>query len=281
MQPPEPEERLEVVCVADVEMKEVEWVWPLRLARGKMTIIAGETGLGKSQIACDVAARITRGWSWPDNSERAPRGSVVILASEDAINTVRPRLEALGAKVEQVHVVKMVVKEQGAKRLVNLAADLGKLESLVRSLGDVVVVEIDPISAYLGNADSHMLTAIAPIMSQVADFAERTNVAVLAIHHPPKDAGKKAVHAFSGSAGFVTGPRFAFIAVEEPDSDRKLLLAVKTTNGPKAAGLGYRVVGPRSTIASPPRASSGMTGPSPSAPTRRCGRQWRHPPTQG
>ncbi len=61
VQPPEPEERLEVVCVADVEMKEVEWVWPLRLARGKMTIIAGETGLGKSQIACDVAARIRAG----------------------------------------------------------------------------------------------------------------------------------------------------------------------------------------------------------------------------
>jgi hypothetical protein len=64
---------------AQTETKPVAWLWPSRLARGKLTLLAGEPGVGKSQIAVDLAARITRGSEWPDGS-RAPRGSVIIIS---------------------------------------------------------------------------------------------------------------------------------------------------------------------------------------------------------
>ena len=234
-------ETLDVVKVADVEMTEVSWIWPLRLARGKMTIVAGDPGLGKSQVAIDVAARITRGGRWPDG-DHAPQGSVVILAAEDAVgDTIRPRLEAAGANVARVHVVKMVNTGEGHSRTFNLATDLAMLERLIQQIGDVVCVIIDPISSYMGDTDSHKLTAVSPVFSQVADFAERNDIGTLAVHHPPKQNSGKALHAFSGSLAFVSGPRLAFVVVDEAEKNRKLLLPVKTNLGPPAPGIGYRI----------------------------------------
>jgi putative DNA primase/helicase len=236
---------LDVTRVADVEMAEVDWLWPLRLARGKVTIVSGDPGLGKSQIATDITARISIGDRWPDGGH-APLGSVVMLAAEDAVNdTIRPRLEAAGADVGRVHVVKMVVTDGEGRRTFNLGTDLEKLEGLVNEIADTALVIVDPISAYIGDSkDSHKLTVISPLLSQLADFAERTGTAVVAIHHPPKDAPHKAIHAFSGSLAFVAGPRLAFIVTDDADteSERKLLLPVKNNLGPKAGGLGYRIV---------------------------------------
>ncbi len=85
------------------------------------------------------------------------------------------------------------------------------------------------------------MTAVGPVLTEVSDFADQTGVAVLVIHHPPKDAPKKAIHAFSGSLAFVAAPRLVFVVAEEQGTDRKLLLAAKNNLGPLAPGLGYRV----------------------------------------
>ena len=133
-------------------------------------------------------------------SEQAPQGNVIILTAEDAIDdTARPRLEIIGADVERIHVLKMVINREGKRRAFSLRSDLDMLRRQVEAIGDVVLVIIDPISAYMGDKlDSHMMTAVNSVMSVVADFAMSGNVAVLAIHHPPKKSPKKAIHAFSG-----------------------------------------------------------------------------------
>lgn len=93
------QDELKMVCVGDVDMTEVEWLWEGRLARGKVTIISGDPGFGKSQLATDMAAVISRGARWPDRG-RAAKGSVILLSAEDDLSdTVRPRLEAAGADV--------------------------------------------------------------------------------------------------------------------------------------------------------------------------------------
>jgi hypothetical protein len=125
---------------------------------------------------------------------------------------------------------------------------------LIAKIGDVILVIIDPVSSYMGSGiEGNTITSVRPVLESTADMAERTRVAVLLIHHPPKQpAGGKALNAFSGSLAFVAAPRISFIAVAEENSERKLLLAVKNNLGALMGGLGYfiseRYVGQRPSI---------------------------------
>jgi hypothetical protein len=236
--------QLDVVRVADVPMKRVDWVWPLRLARGKVTIISGDPGVGKSQIGIDAAARVTRQpGTWPDGDEPAPSGSVIILSAEDAIgDTIHPRLMAAEADVTRVHIIRAVTDARENRRTFNLQRDLDQLEQLIAEIGDVILVQIDPISSYMGEGiEGNAMTSVRPVLEAVAAMAERTNVAVMLIHHPPKHATGKALNAFSGSLAFVAAARMAFIVVPEEETERKLLLPVKTNLGTMAGGLGYYI----------------------------------------
>jgi hypothetical protein len=102
-----------VQCAADVKPEPVEWLWPGRVALGKLTLIAGEAGLGKSQLSIAMVASVTTRGEWPCREGRAPQGSVVILSAEDgAADTVVPRLMAAGADRERVEIVSAVRDEK-------------------------------------------------------------------------------------------------------------------------------------------------------------------------
>jgi putative DNA primase/helicase len=172
---------------------------------------------------------------------------VIILSAEDAVNdTIHPRLAAAEADVRRVHVIRAVTElDSKHRRTFNLQRDLHQLEKLIAKIGDVVLVIIDPVSSYMGDRiDGNNMTSVRPVLELVADMAEQNEVAVLLIHHPPKDGGGKAVRSFSGSLAYIAAPRLGFIAVEEKDHEgnetgRKLMLAVKNNLGPRAGGLGY------------------------------------------
>ncbi len=92
--------------LSDIEAKPVSWLWPGRIARGKLTIIAGNPGLGKSQITASIAAVVTQGGRWPLDRSPCTAGDVLFLSAEDdPADTLRPRLEAAGANLHRVHVV--------------------------------------------------------------------------------------------------------------------------------------------------------------------------------
>ena len=231
--------------MADVEPEAVQWIWPNRIARGKLTLVAGDPGVGKSQITIDVAARITTSGAWPDGVGSAPSGSVVILSAEDsAKDTLRPRFDAAGADPNRVHTLKAVITTNGKHRTFSLQADLDALGEKVREIGDATAVIIDPITSYMGEIDSHRTTDVRAVLEPVAAFAEQFNVGVVAVTHPPKATQTKALHAITGSLAFVAAARLVFIAIEEPEtsSGRRLLLAVKNNLGPPAAGLGFHLV---------------------------------------
>jgi len=86
--------RLVMARASDIRPEAIRWLWPHRIAIGKQTLLAGEPGLGKSQLTCWITATVTTGGRWPDSREPAPPGSVIILSAEDdAADTIRPRLE--------------------------------------------------------------------------------------------------------------------------------------------------------------------------------------------
>lgn len=231
---------LRIVRVADVEPRAIEWLWPGRLGVGKLTLLGGNPGTGKSTIACDIAARVSRSIPWPDGGP-ARLGSVLILSAEDAVDdTIRPRLDAAGADLHRVHVIQSVPESNGSERTFNLQDDLARLRSTVAALGDVRLLILDPITSYMGGSvDSHRTTDVRAVLEPLARFADEMRVAVLAITHPPKAAQGSAINSFTGSLAFVAAARMAFIAIEEPETERRLLLPVKNNLAASPLGLGY------------------------------------------
>lgn len=247
---PPPAATIEIVTMSEVEPKAIEWVWPGRVARRKLTLIAGDPDLGKSQVGLDIAARGSTANEWPDGGY-APLGRALILSAEDAIDdTLRPRLEAAGANLDRVHAVRSVLRKDQHNNLkeatFSLQTDLDALGAKIMELGDVNFVMIDPITAYLGDKlDTHQTAAVRSVMAMADRFGHKYNVAVFGVTHPPKSVqGSKAIHAVTGSLAFVAAARIVLLAIkedEEPDG-RKLLLPVKNNIAARPDGLAYRLV---------------------------------------
>ena len=243
-------------CLSDVEAKPVRWLWPGRIARGKLTIIAGNPGLGKSQITASIAAVVTRGGRWPVDGEQCKPGVVLFLSAEDdPADTLRPRLEAAGADLSRVHIVDGVIAGyagdgSATNRSFSLQADVQALGSKLAKLGNVALVVIDPISAYLGDTDSHKNAEVRGLLTPLSELAAHYDTAIMGVSHLNKTAGMQALMRVTGSLAFVAAARSAYLVAADPqDKARRLFLPMKNNLGPDATGLAFRIEG--ATISSP------------------------------
>jgi AAA domain len=230
----------------EIEPKHVDWLWRGRIARGKQTCIAGEPGTGKSQLSIAIVAAITTGGEWPCGEGRAPLGNVIILSAEDsADDTIVPRLMAARADRGRVEIVSAVRDADGNRRAFNLQTDISLLEQKIAETGNVALVVIDPVSSYLGKADSHKNAEVRGVLAPLTEMAERAGVAVLSITHFAKPGGAKvakALHRFIGSIAFTGAPRAAFAVIEDAENQgRYFFLHGKNNLAPPPQGLAYRL----------------------------------------
>ena len=239
---------LAIVRVADVEGKKVDWLWPGRIARGKLTIVAGNPDVNKSTMTLDLTARVTTGALLPAGEGHAPLGSVIILTAEDDVaDTVRPRLEVAGADLARVHVIIAIKAANGAgPRSFDLSQDIGRLEKAIGEIGDVLLVIIDPISAYMGKPgklDSYRSTDVRATLAPLQETAARCGVAVIGIDHLNKSGGAQAMLRVLGSIAFVAAARAVYVIVrDEEDGERRLMLPAKNNLGKIRTGLAFRVI---------------------------------------
>jgi hypothetical protein len=236
--------------VSDIEMKPVSWLWPGRIARGKVSIIAGNPGLGKSQITASIAAIVTTGGCWPVDGSQCVAGDVVFLSAEDdPADTLRPRLEAAGADLRRVHVMDAVVAGYTGDgtaqlRAFSLERDLTALSAKLGELGDVAAVVIDPITAYLGEVDSHRNAEVRALLAPLSDLAAQHRVAIIGVSHLNKSAGPEALMRVTGSLAFVAAARAAYLVAADPeDKGRRFFLPMKNNIGPDSIGLAFRIEG--------------------------------------
>lgn len=231
-------------CFAEIAPKPLHWLWPGRIPLGKLSLLIGDPGLGKSLLTADIASRVSRGTRFPDGSMCEP-GSVILLSAEDDPgDTIRPRLDAAGADVARVHILEAVrvrlTDGSLSEKAFNLETDCAALESTLRER-DVRLIVIDPISAYLGEVDSHSNAEVRGVLTRLATLASQRRVAVLCITHLRKSAGA-AVYRAIASIAFTAASRAVWAVAPDPeDADRRLLLAVKQNLGPDIGGLAFRV----------------------------------------
>ncbi len=236
---------------SDIQPRAVDWLWPQRIAIGKITGIAGAPDEGKSQIACHLAAVVTNpAMQWPDGGERPPHGKAVILSAEDEIaDTIAPRLIAAGADVSKCLALEALVQGKNGKRTLNLADDLERLSALIAQEPDVRLVTIDPISAYLGSkADSYRNTEMRAVLAPLGEWASRHRVAVVFVTHFNKNGKGNALGRVTDSLAFTALARSFWLVVPEQDSagsktGRKLFVKGKQNIGKDPGGLAYRIEG--------------------------------------
>jgi putative DNA primase/helicase len=238
-----------VRCLADVQSKSVDWLWQGRFPLGKVSLIYGDGGLGKSFLTLSMAATVTTGGHWPDGAP-CRRGNVVLLnAEDDAGDTLVPRLKAMGAELSKIVTLDGVTEtshDGEQAKSVSLDRHVGALREVVEQLANCRLVVIDPISAFMGKADSHNNAEVRAVLSQLSDLAAELNVAVVVVSHVRKAEGN-AVHRAVGSIAFVAAARAAWVVVRDKnDPRRRLFLPAKNNLGDdsRSSGLAFTIERP-------------------------------------
>lgn len=236
--------------MSDIEPRPVSWLWPGRIARGKVSIIAGNPGLGKSQITASIAAIVTTGGRWPVDHSPCKPGDVVFLSAEDdPADTLRPRLEAAGANLHRVHVMDAVItgytgEGRQQNRAFSLQRDIAALSVKLAELGNVAAVVIDPITAYLGDVDSHRNAEVRALLAPLSELAAQHGTAIIGVSHLNKSAGTEVLMRVTGSLAFVAAARAAYLVAQDPDNPaRRYFLPMKNNIGPDSAGLAFSIEG--------------------------------------
>jgi putative DNA primase/helicase len=237
-----------LVRLSDVHPELVRWLWPGRIALGKLTLLAGDPGLGKSFVTLDLAARVSSGIAWPDLPLLPnPAGDVVLLSAEDDLSdTIRPRLDAAKADANRVVAIQAVrrvlITGQTQEDYFDLTEDLPALEAAIQQLSDCRLVIIDPLTAYLGQTDSHKNAEVRAVLARLFELAARHKVAVLAVTHLNKANTMPAIYRAMGSLAFVAAARAVWAVVrdeEDQTGQRRLFLPVKSNLSPDETGLAY------------------------------------------
>lgn len=220
----------------------VDWLWKGWLARGKLTLFVGDPDIGKTTVGIDLAARLSLGGQWPDGTT-APTGRTLILSAEDdPSDMLAVLLERHGADLSKVAVMPAIRHGDAIAPLkVQLAAIATILETEPFEL-----IEIQPITAFLGKASRSNDAEMRLLLTIVCDFARDHHRGVLGTMHPKGGVGgRKAIERIKGSSVFGEAGRIVMMAVDAPDDDNhnidtlgrlKLLAVVKSnlTQRPKA-----------------------------------------------
>jgi hypothetical protein len=236
------------VCInlADVTPRPIEWLWFERFPKAMLSLIIGDPGLGKSWLTLDMAARISTGRPWPDSpvpGNIAPLGSVVILTAEDHLEfTVRPRLDKLGAHAAKIIAIKGVRSAAGDEYF-DVTKHVPALENAIVKCKDVQAVIVDPITAYLGNTDSHKNAEVRAALALLSDLAEKRSVAVVCVSHLNKAQTTKVIYRTMGSVAFNAAARAVWLlAIDKDDEKRRLLVPVKMNLCEEQSSLAFRIV---------------------------------------
>jgi putative DNA primase/helicase len=178
--------------------------------------MSGLPDFNKSTVQIGYIACATARLPWPDGAPAIEPMNVIMLTAEDTLDQIiKPRLVAAGADISRVHILKAIKTDEHDRQFL-LNEDLYRLEHLVKKIGNVGLITLDPITAYMGGRmDSYKATEVRSQLGPLKDFSERMNIALSTITHPPKAAGQRALDHFIASQAFIAACRVGHLCIAE------------------------------------------------------------------
>lgn len=234
--------RANAVPANSITAKAIHWLWQGWIAFGKLTILAGAGGTGKTTLAIWLVAILTKAGRWPDGATCGARRSVIFWSSEDdAADTLVPRMEAAGADTSKVYILQGRINGLGEIEPFDPAKDVDLLAAELERIGDVGLILIDPIvSAVAG--DMHRANDVRRALQGLVNLAEQFDCAVLGITHFSKgSAGSNPAERVLGSQAFGALARTVLVAAKQEDSDRRVLARAKSNISIDDGGCSYSI----------------------------------------
>lgn len=228
-------DELKLISMSEIEAEEVKWIWYPYIPLGKVTIVQGDPGDGKTTFVLAFIALLTRGEALPECDSASAPMSVIYQTAEDGLaDTIKPRLESSGADCSRV----LVIDE--SKRELTLCDE--RLEQAVRQTGAKLIV-LDPMQAYLGgDVDMHRANEVRPVFKKLCAMAERTGCAVLLIGHMNKQQGQKASYRGLGSIDFRAAARSVLLVGRlKKEPNIRVVAHDKSSLAPEGASIAFEL----------------------------------------
>ena len=224
-------------CLADVPPRPVDFLWAPYLPLGKLTLLDGDPGQGKSWLTAALAAAGSRGHALPGTGPCEPFSTLFLCEDEiDAI--LRPRLDALHADPAAIHARDTV--NDGFLDL-STPADIAKLDDMVLAFRPRLLV-IDPIQAFLGRTDFYRPNEVRAALAPLLRLAHRRRLALLVLRHITKARTARSLYAGQGSIDFAAAARSVLLAGATPDNpDLHALIHIKSNLTAPGPSLAYRL----------------------------------------
>lgn len=236
-------------CFANIQSVPISWLWEGRIAIGKLTMIAGDPGLGKSFVTVNIATNVSKGYNWPVDNSTPPIGDVIFLSAEDdPADTIKPRLEAMGADCNRIYIIEAIqeeaeTKNESTQRMFSFKRDIETLSDLLSSLPNCNLVIIDPISAYLDSTDSNNNSDIRGLLAPLSVLAGKHKVAIVLVSHLNKNSSVASAYRVMGSLAFTAAVRTAYIVTKDKDNpERRLFMPLKNNIAKDKKGFAYSIV---------------------------------------
>jgi len=228
-------------CFSEIEPREIDWLWEKRLAIGKVNLLAGPGGLGKTYLTCGIISTVTNGGTFVDGAKAAIGDVLFVSAEDDPEDTIRPRLDLMGADVSRVHWLDCV-NEGGREGFLDIRRHHFELDDYLTDNPSIRLLVVDPLSAFLGSTDSHNDGSVRGVLGPLAAVLRKHGVAGLCVAHVAKSQEKRrGADRILGSVGFVNAARSCWhVEPDRDDKQRRLFLPGKT-NFEQATGLAFTI----------------------------------------
>ncbi|MDY6243551.1 AAA family ATPase [Roseburia sp. 499] len=227
---------LKLIHMEDVVSKEVEWLWYPYIPYGKITIIEGDPGEGKTTLVLKLAAALSRGLPLPcdDDKEYEPIHIIYQTAEDGIEDTIKPRLEKAGADCSMIRVIDETDKE--------LSMTDDRLEQAIIDTGARLII-LDPIQAYIGaTVDMHRANEIRPVLKHLGIIAEKHNCAIILIGHMNKASGSKSTYRGLGSIDIQATARSVLLVARLRDKPNIRIMAHdKSSLAPAGDAIGFEM----------------------------------------
>ena len=227
---------LKLIHMEDVVSKEVEWLWYPYIPYGKITIIEGDPGEGKTTLVLKLAVALSRGLSLPcdDDKEYEPIHIIYQTAEDGIEDTIKPRLEKAGADCSMIRVIDETDKE--------LSMTDDRLEQAIIETGARLII-LDPIQAYIGaTVDMHRANEIRPVLKHLGIIAEKHNCAIILIGHMNKASGSKSTYRGLGSIDIQATARSVLLVARLRDKPNIRIMAHnKSSLAPTGDAIGFEM----------------------------------------